>query len=692
MSDSKTFAFEIGTEEIPAFDLKDATEQLKVLVPKLLDDRGIKHGDVEIYTTPRRQIFIAKDVLSKTEEKVEKFRGPTKKIALDKDGKPTKALLGFAKSKGVEIDDLIVEGEGQSAVYIASVTTPAADVLPLLADVCLNTINGIKWPKTCNWGQTKEVYSRPVRWLFAMFGNDVVEFEYANLKSSNTTIGHRFMSPGPHVVNCADELIEVVSKNYVVPTQELRKNVILEKVKEIEKKTGLVAKIPDKTLVEVTNLCEFPTPMVGQFDEEFLKVPEEIIVDAMLMHQRYFPLYEKNGRLANKFVIISNGNPDNEEVIVEGNERVVAARLYDAKFFYTEDLKKPLEDNVELLNNVIFQEKLGTIKQKNDRNVELATYLSCEANLDESEKVDAVRAAYLAKADLPSQAVIEFTSVQGVMGSYYALASGENERVSLAIKQHYCPRFAGDIVPVDNVGKCVALADKLDTVCGLIAVGEKPTGSKDPLGVRRAALGVVSILNDGFNIELVPAIKRELEILKEQIPSLDKDKAYEEIIDFFISRAVRLSEQAGCSSDTIEAVLCANVCEPTTIISRAKSLQKARIDNKETFDNLSSAFVRAVTLSDPSLGFDIDESLLNSREKDLIEKIKEAKLKANEFVDSDFSAALDSLSSLRLPIDDYFENTMIMDKDEAVRKNRIKLLNTFISAFDGIADFRKFSK
>ena len=692
MTSTRTFALEIGSEEIPAFDLADATKQMHKLVPDVLDRAGIEHGDVEIYTSPRRQIFVVKDVAESTKALTEKFRGPSLKVALDEDGKPTKALEGFARSKGVAIEDLTREGEGDKCAFYAVVNTPERPVFDMLGAVCLDVINGIKWPKSMNWGSTKEVYSRPIRWLCALFGSDIVKFDYANITSGNTTIGHRFLNPGPHVVKSADDLVSTVESANVISTEEKRRDKILDEVKAIEQKTGLVAKIPEKTLVEVTNLNEYPTPMVGTFDEEFLAVPEEIIVDAMLMHQRYFPLYDKNDKLSNKFVIISNGDPKNEEIIVEGNERVVAARLYDAKFFYEEDLKHPLDENVSRLEEVVFQEKLGTIKAKNDRNVKLADYVADTLGLSADEKKDVSRAAYLAKADLPSQAVIEFTSVQGVMGSYYAAAQGENEHVSLAIKEHYCPKFAGDSVPTENVGKVVALADKLDTVCGLIAVGERPTGSKDPFGVRRAALGVCSIMQSGLKLDLLPAIDKALESLKNQGISFDEAKAMADVVDFFSDRASQLSKAAGCDQETIDAVMASGVQEPLTIISRACDLQKARAEMSDDFNDLSTAFSRANSLADKSVGTDVDESLFNENERALMDAVKQAKSEASKLISADYPAALKALAALRGPVDTFFENTMVMDKDEKIRANRIKILNNFIDSFAGIADFGKFSK
>ena len=690
MTATKTLAFEIGSEEIPAFDLKDATLQLEKLVPELLDNAGIEHGEISIYTTPRRQIFIAKDVMEETAEKNEKFKGPNVKIAFDEAGKPTKAAIGFAKGKDLDVSELKVEGEGDSACVYAYVHTPSVKVIDLLPDVLLNVISGIKWPKSCNWGSTRERYSRPIRWLFAMLGDEVIDISYADVTSSNTTIGHRFLSPGPHIVKSADDLLGTIEANYVVKTQEEREERILGQVKDIETKTGLRAEVPAKTLVEVVNLCEYPTCMVGTFNEEFLKVPEEIIVDAMLMHQRYFPLYERSGKLSNKFIIISNGNPQNEAVIVEGNERVVAARLFDAKFFYEEDLKKPLIDNVEKLNNVIYQVKLGTIKDKNDRNVALAERICGLARISGAEKENILRATLLAKADLPSQAVIEFTSVQGIMGSYYATASGENASVALAIKEHYCPKFSGDVVPSETCGKVVALADKLDTVCSLIAVGECPTGSSDPFGVRRAALGCIALLESGIDISLVEAIEASLNITKSQIPSIDIDKAKIEIVDFFKARAEKLSRQKGVASDTVAAVMAAGIDEPIVIISRSLSLEKARNELKADFDDLSLAYSRAKNLSDSDVGINIDESYLNDKEKALISAIDEANKNVLPLIDTDFDKALVELAKLRKPVDEFFESTMIMDDDLKVRENRLKILNRFLGLFKDIADFGKF--
>ncbi len=343
--------------------------------------------------------------------------------------------------------------------------------------------------------------------------------------------------------------------------------------------------------------------MVGTFDEEFLKVPEEIIVDAMLMHQRYFPLYDADGNLTNRFVIVSNGDPAHEATIVDGNERVVAARLYDAKFFYEEDLKRPLEDYVQRLDEVVFQEALGTMRDKTARVVKLSARITAAAGIEASEMRDIARAAYLAKADLVTGAVVEFTSVQGIMGSYYAAAAGEPERVARAIAEHYRPRFSGDAIPADVIGQVVALSDKIDTICGLFAVGQAPTGSSDPFALRRAALGVLAILEEtGLPISLVETIDASLIIYREAGLEFDNASVRREIIDFFITREKVALRDAGVKADTIDAVLASCIEEPMVLAARARALEAARTHEPEVFADLATAFARANNLREIGLG------------------------------------------------------------------------------------------
>lgn len=693
MSSLHTLAFEIGTEEIPAFDLHRATLQLEKLVPEALDAVRIPHGDVAVYTTPRRLIAIVADVADETEALEEVFRGPSAKIAFDPQGNPTKAATGFARGKGVGVDALERREENGVEYVFATKSIAARDVAELLPGVLEGVITGTSWPKSCRWGTTSEYFSRPVRWLVALLDERVIPVRFAGLTAGNLTRGHRFLAPGPHEVATAADLLGVVEAAHVVSSEQAREAVIREGVAQAEQRTGARAELPEKTLLEVVNLCEQPTVLVGTFDEEFLRVPEEIIVDAMLMHQRYFPLYDADGKLTNNFIVVSNGDPAHADTITGGNERVVRARLSDAKFFYEEDLKHPLETYVDRLDEVVFQETLGTMKEKADRIVALAKHLAADAQLDEADAADAERAAYLAKADLVTNAVVEFTSVQGVMGSYYAAACGESDQVARAIADHYRPRFSGDEPPASDVGRIVAMADKLDTVCGLFAVGQGPTGSSDPFALRRSAIGIVAMLEAGLPVSLAAAIDAALGTYQDAGIDFDRDAIRAEVADFFVTRTKVMLRDGGCSHDTMDAVLATGVEEPAQIIARTYVLEAERLSAPEAFDDLATAFARANNLRDADLGVEVDEALLSDAERALLVATDEAAACVKEALAVDhFGAALAALAALRAPIDAFFEDVLIMDDDLALRENRLRLLNRFVAVFAHVADFGKMAK
>lgn len=688
MADSQTLAFEIGTEEIPAFDLQAATGQFGGLMQKSLDDFKIPYGDIEIYSSPRRLIAMVSDVAEATEAVEQDFRGPKAEIAYDQDGNPTKVAIGFARGKDVDVNDLEVREVDGTEYVFAHISVPAKRTSTLLSGILHDVIGAISWSKSMRWSTYRELFTRPVRWIVALLGDQVIEFEYAGLKSSNKTWGHRVLAPGAHDVDCADHLLDVIRECYVIPSEEERRGIIEKGVSDFEAKhapCNIV--LPPKTLTEVVNLSEYPTVMLGSFDEGFLKVPEEIIVDAMLMHQRYFPMYD-NGRLTNKFIIVSNGDPECEANIVDGNERVVAARLYDAKFFYEEDLKVPLDDYVERLNEVVFQEQLGTMLDKTRRIEQLCSKLAIDAALDGLAADKVQRAAHLAKADLVTNAVIEFTSVQGVMGSYYASASGEDQDIALAIEQHYRPRFAGDDIPSNIVGKVLSIADKVDTICGLFALDQGPTGSSDPFALRRAAIGVIAILQSGVDISLEKAISSALDIYLESGLEFNKADVQQTIVDFFIARTKVILRDAGNDVGVIESVLATGIVEPVEIINRVGSLTSAMQTQAAIFNDLATAYSRAYNLRDKSLGSDVDLSLFEEPERALNDAIEEVSTEVSIALDQSlYPQALEALAGLRKPIDDFFESTMIMVDDEGLRRNRLTLLNRFINVFTNIADF-----
>ena len=691
--ETKTLAFEIGTEEIPAFDLKNATDQFEKLVATMLDRLAIPYQDFQVFSTPRRIAVIVNGLESMTRATSTEFKGPKAAIAFDSEGAPTQAAIGFAKGKGASADMLEVRNvDGVDYVYVTQ-NTAAENVADLLASALLGLIKSISWPKSCKWGSQTQLFSRPVRWILAMFGSEVINMEFAGVKSSNMTSGHRVLSPGMTNVSSAENLSDVYSKIFVVPSQEKREQIIRSAVDKIQQETGLIAKLPPKTLTEVINLCEYPQPMVAIFDEEFLRVPEEIIVDAMLMHQRYFPLYSQDATLTNKFIIVSNGDPKFGEAIVSGNERVVRARLSDAKFFYEVDLATSMDDMVSRLDKLVFQEDLGSVLLKSQRICKIVDYLAGQLNLSESESQDCAKAAYLCKADLVSNAVVEFTSTQGVMGSYYATARGESEQVASAIAHHYKPKAAGGDLPESIVGKVVALADKLDTLCVLFAIGQQPTGSSDPYALRRSSLGILAIMRSGVHFSLVGAINYALS-LYDNI-EFDSKAVSCELVEFFVTRTRVSLKDEKIDTQIIDAVLGAGVgiFEPMEIELRSRILSDFYNSHKDVMENLGTAYARANNLRDEAIGTDFIISLMGKDETNLANAISDCGEKiALALKDNDYSKCLVLLSELRAPIDSFFDNVMIMDEDLSLKENRLKLLNSFIDVFGPIANFEMIAK
>lgn len=693
MSNLKTLAFEIGTEEIPAFDLHAATDQLGKLMAQLLDAAKVPHGAIEAYSTPRRLAVIVSDVADRTEAVDEEYRGPAARIGIDAEGNYTKAALGFARGKGVTADDLEVRSENGVDYLYATKHIEAASTKGLIGDVLASVFEKLSWPKSCRWACRTESFSRPVRWIVALLGDEIVPVSFAGVDSGRHTWGHRVLSPGAHKVDNADSLIETVRSLKIAASEAEREAIIRDGVARIERETGCIAELPAKTLLEVVNLSEAPSVLCGTFDEEFLRVPEEIIVDAMLMHQRYFPLYDGEGKLTNRFIVVSNGDPAHSAVVIDGNERVVRARLDDAKFFYEEDLKKPLEFYVGGLEAVVFQEQLGSTHAKALRIERIAGDLACAAGLGSEEVRDCRRAGLLCKADLVTNAVVEFTSVQGVMGGYYAEASGEGAVVAGAIRDHYRPRFSGDALPETTVGKVVAAADKLDTICGLFSVGQGPTGSSDPFALRRSAIGILAIMESGVEFSLVEAVERALSAFSTDGVSFDAASVRDEVVEFFVTRARVMLRDEGCASDTIEAVLAAGIEEPRILMIRARALEAARREQGEAFADLAIAYARANNLRDPEAGVAVDDRLLSDEERAVVEAVALADVEvASALSRHDYAAALAQLSSLRAPIDAFFEKTRIMDDDLSLRANHLAVLNRFVSVFAHVADFGKMAK
>jgi len=680
--------FEIGTEEIPAGPLHAATAQLKTLAEAALSEARIEHGGVNTSSTPRRLILEVNRLATESTPLVQRFKGPSVAIAYDVEGKPTKAAEGFARGKGVEISELTRAREGDTEYVYAQVELLARKTAALLPEILVGLIRSLSWPKAQRWGSTEERFIRPIRWIMAVWGQAVIPLTYAGLQSGRISYGHRLIAPAVIEVIDSEEFASQLTKAWVEVSPKMRTARIRAQIKTIEESVGLKAYVPESTLAEVLNLVEYPTSLVGSFDEEYLRVPPEIIIDAMLKHQRCFPLYEEEGRLSNKFIVVSNGSPAYNSTIIDGNERVVRPRLSDAAFFYHEDLKRPLEAYVEDLHKVVFHEKLGSLHDRVGRIVELTEAITSLVNATEDQAERAKRAALLCKADLVTRAVIEFTSLQGVMGRYYALAAGEAPEVADAIEQHYRPRFAGDVTPALFEGTAVALADKIDTVCGIFAIGQAPTGSSDPFALRRAAIGIINILLSGFKVSLEETIKHAL--LGYSDLDFNVEKTTEQVRDFFRTRLEVIARDREYSADTVAAVMATNVLEPEDVLARCETLSSARSRDPGLFDNLATAFARANNLRNPKLGTNIDESLLGEPEKALYTAIDKVGTGVKEALNKGkYNRALEFLASLRAPVDTFFEDVLIMDPNEKLRENRLRLLNSFVSVFKDVADFGK---
>jgi glycyl-tRNA synthetase len=682
--DPATLVLEIGTEEIPSTPLYKATEQLAQLAKAALTEARLEHGDVSTRSTPRRIILEVKRLATQSTPLVQRLRGPAVSIAFDGEGNPTKAASGFARGKGVDVRDLVRAKEGDTEYVFATVEQISRRTDELLPDILGKLITSITWPKSQRWGSGNATFSRPVRWLLALWGPTVIPVSFADVNAGRITWGHRLIANEAIEAPTADDLASFHTKLWVIDSAEMRAGHIKAQIKTIEEKTGLTAYVPDDIFAEVINLVEFPTTLLGTFDAEFLEVPREIIVDAMLKHQRYFPLYTGEGDLSNHFLVVSNGSPAYNSDIIAGHERVVRPRLADAQFFYTEDLKRPLVSYVDDLKNVVFHEKLGTTYDKVQRIVELAGSLATYAGGTEQQITNARRAALLAKADLVTNAVVEFTSLQGVMGSYYASAAGENPEVAAAIKEHYMPRFANDELPPSFEGKIVAVADKIDTIVGIFSAGQAPTGSSDPFALRRSAIGVINILLSGLDVSLEQAISQAA------VEFQSNPAIIQQVSDFFATRLEVIARERGLRADSVAAVLASGVVEPVAFLARIAALEEARTNEAELFTDLATAYARANNLRNPELGTGLNKELFSAAEQtlsDAIDKVDQGVQDALAAGKYDF--ALSCLATLRTPIDRFFEDVLIMDKDQQLQDMRLALLNRFVAVFKDVADFGK---
>lgn len=681
---SKTLLLEIGTEEVPAHVMPGILSQLKENAAKTFEELRIEYKNIKTLGTPRRSALLVEGLAEQQADLSKENRGPAVNIAFDADGNPTKAAQGFARGQGVKPEELVTK---DGYVY-AMVHEKGGQTVDLLGDTLKGLVDGLNFPNNMHWADLDYKFIRPLRWLVALYGQDVIDFEVANVKSGRTSRGHRFLSEGDFEIANADDYVEACRKASIIVDQNERCEMIRQQIAEVAAANGGQAEVNEDLLEEVLYLVEYPTALCGKFDEKYLALPAEAVITPMRDHQRYFPVL-KDGQLLPLFITIRNGGKEHLETVQHGNERVLRARLEDAQFFFDEDRKKTLEQHGEKLKTVVFQDGLGTIYDKALRLEVLAGYIADAIGANEQDKKDAVRAAKLAKADLVTGMVTEFTELQGVMGREYALLDGETKAVAQAIDEHYMPRFAGDSQPASVAGRIVSFADKIDTIVGTFSRGLIPTGSQDPFALRRQALGIVNMLKEAqYHISLSQLVAKAMELLK-ITDAGQQTKLQNDVADFMKLRLKNVLADAGIRYDVVDAVF-VTVDDIYGVFLRAQAVNEAV---KQDMEKTIQAFVRTGNIArkaeDVQAAVEAD-LLAEQVEKDLCKAYEAASDKAEkEIAAQDYAGAIATLSQLAAPIDAFFDGVMVMDKDEKIKNNRLGLLKLVDNLICQVADFSK---
>lgn len=677
---------EIGVEELPSRFGQTTLDQIENNLSKLLKEERINFDNIEKYATPRRLTFVIKNLADKATDLEEEVKGPAKKIAVDDDGNFTKPALGFMKSKGLDPKNVYFKQLGNAEYLFGTIKQEGKHTSEVLKTIVPEAIKNVTFPKAMRWGGKNMRFARPIRWMVALLNNEILDIDLEGIKSSNITRGHRFLGEREFEVNSVEEYFEKLDKNFVILDQHKRKEMIRKQAVEVAKSLGGEVELDEDLLEEITFLVEYPTAFYGEFDEEYVKLPKEVVTTPMKEHQRYFPVL-KDGKLLPNFIAVRNGDSNRIDLVKAGNEKVLRARLADALFFYHEDTKKPLESFVDKLQTVVFQAKLGTVYDKTLRIEKLSQVILNELNMTES-KENTLRAAKLCKADLVTNMVFEFTELQGIMGRDYAQVSGENEEVCQGIFEHYLPRFAGDILPETNTGIALSIADKLDSIAGFFAIGIKPSGSQDPYALRRQALGILSILLDRkLSVNLNNLINAALDNYSNL--EFNKEEVASQIVEFFVERVKNLFKDLGIRYDVIDAVLNNNLDDISDIHTRALELN--RWLQKDELVEMLTAFNRVATLAEKATTDIVKENLLKEdAEIKLYNGFKEIKSNVESLLlDKKYNEALDAFATLRPLVDNLFDNVMVMDKDEAIKENRLGLLKQIYSTMLTICDLSK---
>ena len=677
---AKDLLFEIGAEEIPAGFMPNILGQLKQLAETKLNDAHLPFESIATYGTPRRLALIVKGLADASAEISERHKGPSASIAYDADGNPTKAAIGFARGKGLDVADLVVE-DGYIYAETKTAGVPAKDIV---TDMLPQLITGLNFPKSMHWGKLDAKFVRPVRWLVALLDEDVIPVEFATVKSGNVTRGHRFLGADEITIKNASSYVDTLKENYVMVDQDARRELISKQLHDIAASKNASIVWDDDLLEEINYLVEWPTALCGGFEESYLALPDAAIITPMKDHQRYFPLVDQDGKLLPMFLTVRNGSDHSIEVVQAGNERVLRARLDDAKFFFNEDRKKHLIDRQDGLTKIVFQEGLGNLADKTERLLKLGRVFGEECGLHEDTVVVLERATELAKTDLTTGMVTEFTELQGVMGKEYALLDGESPEVAEAIFEQYLPRFAGDVLPQTEAGKVLSIIDKVDNIVATFSRGLIPTGSQDPYALRRQTIGILNILlGSEWNISLRPIFKASMELLN--VPAEKQDELLDQVEEFFTLRLKNIFLDREVPHHVIDLLLSNNELS----VADAEGLVNALLVNRIDEDvELVQAYTRMYNLVKDVEYTGVNSDLLKEdAEKELFEaasKASEASSAAWEA--GDYDAVVAVPATLVPAINKFFEDVMVMDKDEAIKANRLQLVRLAYSVMAIIGD------
>ncbi len=681
-----SFLLEIGTEDLPARFIKPALNQLGENTLKILGEHYISCSGTKVYGTPRRLAVIADGIPEIQEDRTKEVFGPSVKVAYDSEGKPTNAAIGFAKSQGIPVEKLIIKKKDKGEYVVAIIDEKGVPVKEIIPDILKKIVLSMHFPKSMRWGAGSIRFARPIRWLLALFDNEAVKFEIEGIKSNNLTKGHRFLSPAAFQIKEIPGYRKLLANNYVIVDIEERKRIISEKMAKMLAETNEKPVEDEELLDTVANLVEYPVPVIGNFSPEYLKLPKELLVTVMKGHQKYFAVQNNEGNITNKFVIVSNTTEENSGVVKAGAERVIKARFEDARFYYEEDIKKPLYERIEELKKVTFQEELGSLYAKIERMTILAEFLADRLIPDIKDLV--IRAAKLSKTDLITGVVREFPELQGIMGRYYAIENGESVQVAEAIKEHYQPLHSGGALPASDTGALLSIADKMDNIASFFSIGLIPSGSEDPFALRRQAIGIISILFDkGYEITL-------RELVNKALVNVVDDNARKEIeakiLQFFKGRIETILSDYGYSYDIIQAVLPFSTdIYLKQLTQRLEALK--RYKEHESYSDFLIAIKRVYNIIPgkplPEINTGIFEEKHEINLKEKLDSINEGLSRMIE--KSEYYEAFLLLSSITDVINSFFDNVLVMDKREHIKLNRLALLKSIQEVSVKLADFSK---